>query len=89
MNCGLLSISIVDRKPNFDMQWSMNIVETAVTVVRAAQIAFLSLEFRSVITTMIWFPHFALANGASMSMAAYLNVPGGGTRRSFLSLLFV
>lgn len=66
LNCGPLSISIVDGIMRFYMEWSTNINATAVTVFQAVGIILVSFEYRFVTTFTNRFPDLASGNVASM-----------------------
>lgn len=53
----------------FDIQWSTNIVSTAVVAVLAVGIAFVDIEYRSFITTINWFSDYVVGRGLIVSIA--------------------
>lgn len=69
VNCGPLSVTIIDGIQKFDIQWLMNIDATAVAVVRAVSLALVSFENWPTLTKMNWFPSFLLDNRSNVFMA--------------------
>lgn len=73
VNCNPLCVSIVDEIPESDIQLSMNIVATAVTVVNAVDNAFISFECWFAITKVNKPSDFVIRNRPTMSINTYFN----------------
>lgn len=75
LNFQPLFVSILDRGAKLDIQCPTNIVGTAVSAASAVEIAFVSLEYQSVMKTMNRMLYFVFGKGPSRYMNTYSRAP--------------
>lgn len=89
VNCGLLSVTILNGILKFNIQCSTNIVVNAVETVHLVGVAVVIFEYQCVISTMNYLQDIVFCNGSSMSMRTYSGSEESKNTKSFRCSLLV